>query len=100
MKYRNIVQAEFIDRVNRFVAHVKIEGRQETVHVKNTGRCRELLQKGAKVYLERSDNPNRSTAFDLVAVEKGERLINMDSQAPNKVVEEWLYTKELFPDLI
>ena len=100
MKYRNIVQAEFIDRVNRFVAHVKIEGRQETVHVKNTGRCRELLQKGAKVYLEKSDNPNRSTAFDLVAVEKGERLINMDSQAPNKVVEEWLYTKELFPDLI
>lgn len=100
MKYRNIVQAEFIDRVNRFVAHVKIGGRQETVHVKNTGRCRELLQKGAKVYLEKSDNPNRSTAFDLVAVEKGERLINMDSQAPNKVVEEWLYTKELFPDLI
>ncbi len=100
MKYRNIVPAEFIDRPNRFVAHVKIDGRQETVHVKNTGRCRELLQKGAKVYLEKSDNPSRSTAYDLVAVEKGERLVNMDSQAPNRVVEEWLYTKALFQDLI
>lgn len=100
MKYRHIVPAEFIDRPNRFVAHVIIDGRQETVHVKNTGRCRELLQKGAKVYLEKSDNPNRSTAYDLVAVEKGERLINMDSQAPNRVVEEWLYTKALFPDLL
>ncbi|MBO5486525.1 MAG: A/G-specific adenine glycosylase, partial [Eubacterium sp.] len=77
-----------------------VEGREETVHVKNTGRCRELLNKGAVVYLEKSDNPTRSTAYDLVAVNKGERLINMDSQAPNKAVGEWLITKELFPDLV
>lgn len=89
-----------MERPNRFIAHVMLEGKQETVHVKNTGRCRELLQKGVTVYLEKSNNPNRSTAYDLVAVEKGKRLINMDSQAPNKVVEEWLYTKAFFPDLI
>ena len=112
MKYQHIVQAEFIDRPNRFIAHVKLarnapraeavvrEAEIVTVHVKNTGRCRELLIPGATVYLEKSTNPNRSTAYDLVAVEKGKRLINMDSQAPNKVVEEWLWKKELFPDLI
>lgn len=100
MKYQNIVSAEFIDRPNRFIAHVRIAGKEETVHVKNTGRCRELLTKGATVYLEKSDNPHRSTAYDLVAVEKGERMINMDSQAPNKAVGEWLLKKELFPDLI
>ncbi len=100
MKYKHIVQGEFVERPNRFIAYVNVDGQQETVHVKNTGRCRELLVKGAKVYLEKSDNPKRSTAYDLVAVKKGERMINMDSQAPNKVVEEWLYTKELFPDLI
>lgn len=99
MNYRNIVPAEFIERPNRFIAHVEVEGRRETVHVKNTGRCRELLIPGARVYLEKSDNPERSTAYDLVAVEKGERLINMDSQAPNKVMEEWLHTRELFPGL-
>ncbi len=100
MKYQHIVQAEFIDRPNRFIAHVLLEGREETVHVKNTGRCRELLNKGAEVYLEKSDNPTRSTAYDLIAVKKGERLINMDSQAPNKAVGEWLLTKELFPGLV
>lgn len=100
MKYQHIVQAEFVDRPNRFIAHVRLDGREETVHVKNTGRCRELLQPAVTVYLEKSANPNRSTAYDLVAVEKGERMINMDSQAPNKVVEEWLMTKVLFPDLI
>lgn len=100
MKYQHIVQAEFIDRPNRFIAHVLLEGREETVHVKNTGRCRELLNKGAVVYLEKSDNPTRSTAYDLIAVKKGERLINMDSQAPNKAVGEWLLTKELFPGLV
>lgn len=71
----------------------------ETVHVKNTGRCRELLQRGARVYLERSDNPVRRTAYDLVAVEKGTRLINMDSQAPNKAAEEWLRSGALLPDI-
>ncbi|MBQ2802500.1 MAG: DNA/RNA nuclease SfsA, partial [Lachnospiraceae bacterium] len=100
MKYQHIVQAEFIDRPNRFIARVKINGREETVHVKNTGRCKELLIRGAVVYLEKSNNPKRATLYDLVSVEKGKRLINMDSQAPNKVVEEWLWKKELFPDLI
>ena len=100
MKYQHIVQAEFMDRPNRFVAHVQVNGQEETVHVKNTGRCKELLTKGATVYLEKSENPNRSTAYDLVAVEKGKRMINMDSQAPNRVVGEWLLKRELFPDLI
>lgn len=99
MNYRHIVQGEFLERPNRFIAYVSIHGRREKVHVKNTGRCKELLQKGVTVYLEKSENPNRRTAYDLVAVEKGSRLINIDSQAPNKVVEEWLYTKALFPDL-
>ncbi len=100
MKYQHIVQAEFVERPNRFIAYVDIEGKREKVHVKNTGRCKELLVKGAKVYLEKSDNPNRSTAYDLVAVEKGNRLVNIDSQAPNKVVEEWLWTRQLFPNLV
>lgn len=100
MKYRHIVPGAFVERPNRFVAYVDIAEKREKVHVKNTGRCKELLTEGARVYLEKSSNPNRSTAYDLVAVEKGNRMINMDSQAPNKVVEEWLLTKELFPDLI
>lgn len=100
MKYQHIVQAGFIERPNRFVAYVDIEGTREKVHVKNTGRCKELLTKGARVYLEKSDNPNRSTAYDLIAVEKGKRIVNMDSQAPNKVVGEWLLTGELFQDLV
>ena len=99
MEYRHIVQAEFIERPNRFIAYVNVDGKREKVHVKNTGRCRELLVKGTPVYLEKSDNHNRSTAYDLVAVQKGGRLINMDSQAPNKVIGEWLLTKALFPDL-
>ena len=100
MKYQHIVQAAFLERPNRFIAYVDIDGQQEKVHVKNTGRCKELLTKGATVYLEKSDNPNRSTVYDLVAVEKEKRFINMDSQAPNKVVGEWLLTKELFNDLV
>ena len=99
MKYQTIVQAEFIERINRFVAYVKYAGRTEKVHVKNTGRCRELLVPGARVWLEKSSNPNRATAYDLVTVEKEGRLVNIDSQAPNKVVGEWLLKKELFPDL-
>ncbi len=100
MKYQHIVQAEFVERPNRFIAYVNVQGKREKVHVKNTGRCRELLVKGAKVYMEKSDNPNRSTEYDLVAVEKGSRMVNMDSQAPNKVVGEWLLQKELFPNLV
>ena len=93
MQYREIVEGKFIDRSNRFIAHVEIGGVREVVHVKNTGRCRELLLPGVSVRLEVSDNPNRKTKYDLVMVHK-ESLgwINMDSQAPNKVVQEWLET--------
>ncbi|MCF0135965.1 MAG: DNA/RNA nuclease SfsA [Lachnospiraceae bacterium] len=91
MRYHNIRHALFLDRPNRFIAHVMLEGNMETVHVKNTGRCRELLLPGAKVLLEGSDNPNRSTRFDLVTVWKeGLGWVNIDSQAPNKIALEWL----------
>ena len=91
MVYKNIVAGRFVDRPNRFIAHVEINGVVETVHVKNTGRCRELLLPGVKVILEIADNPQRKTKYDLIAVYKhGFGLINMDSQAPNKVVAEWL----------
>ncbi len=100
MQYDHIIQARFLERPNRFIARVELDGRTETVHVKNTGRCRELLTKGALVYLEKSDKAGRATAYDLVAVEKGKRLINMDSQAPNRAVGEWLPGGELFPGLV
>ena len=90
MTYEHIVEGVFRARPNRFVAQAEIEGRLETVHVKNTGRCKELLVPGAKVYLDKTGNPNRATQYDLVAVRKGERLINMDSQAPNKAFLEHL----------
>lgn len=90
MEYKNIIKAQFVDRPNRFIAHCVVDGRQETVHVKNTGRCKELLTDNATVYLEKSNNPNRKTMFDLVAVEKGSMLVNMDSQSPNQAAYEWL----------
>jgi len=91
MRYQKIVPGTFCSRPNRFVAMVQPQGEPlQAVHVKNTGRCRELLQPGARVYLEQSANPDRKTKYSLVAVEKGERLINMDSQAPNKAAGEWL----------
>ena len=90
MKYSDIYQGRFIERPNRFIAHVEIDGIKETVHVKNTGRCRELLRRGAAVYVQDSRKPERKTRWDLIAVEKGDRLINMDSQVPNKIVKEWL----------
>lgn len=90
MYYHNMVEGEFLARPNRFLAHVKIQGNVEVCHVKNTGRCRELLPAGAKVWCQEHDNPNRKTKFDLITVRKGTRLINMDSQAPNKVAGEWL----------
>lgn len=90
MEYSNMVPGVFLDRPNRFIAHVEIDGAVETVHVKNTGRCRELLPKGARVYCQRSDNPARKTKYDLISVEKNGRLINMDSQAPNAAAGEWL----------
>lgn len=99
MHYNKIVEGRFLERPNRFIARVKLKGQTETVHVKNTGRCRELLVPDAKVYLEKSGNPDRSTAYDLVAVEKAGRIVNMDSQAPNKAVEEWLRKGGLFPDV-
>lgn len=99
MKYENIYKGQFLSRPNRFIAYVDIEGKTEKVHVKNTGRCRELLTDHAEVYLEKSDNSKRNTAFDLVAVKKGHRIINMDSQAPNKAVEEWLKQGGLFDDV-
>lgn len=104
MKYSKIVEGTFVDRPNRFIAHVNIEGTTETVHVKNTGRCKELLLPGAKVILEDfRDRTDRKTKFDLVAVyktypeqpQKKPLLINMDSQAPNKVVQEWLLKQNL-----
>jgi sugar fermentation stimulation protein A len=104
MKYGKIVKGKFISRPNRFIAHVEIEGKKTVVHVKNTGRCRELLISGASVYLEKSTNPERKTPYDLVTVEKktprGNFLVNMDSQAPNKIAGEWILgNKERFPEV-
>ena len=90
MNYKNMVSGIFLSRPNRFIAHIEIDGQTEICHVKNTGRCRELLPVGAKVWCQKSGNPNRKTKYDLIAVEKGDRLINMDSQAPNAAVGEWL----------
>ena len=90
MHYPNMTPGHFLSRPNRFIAHVEINGQEEIVHVKNTGRCRELLQPGAQVWCQKSSNPNRKTKFDLITVRKGDRLINMDSQAPNLAAGEWL----------
>lgn len=89
MQYGQVREGRFLSRPNRFIAHVAIDGAETVVHVKNTGRCRELLVPGATVYVERSANPQRKTAYDLIAVEKGGRLINMDAQAPNRVFREF-----------
>ena len=90
MRYENMVPGVFLARPNRFIAHVEIEGQEQIVHVKNTGRCRELLPAGAKVWCQHWDNPSRKTKYDLILVQKGERLICMDSQAPNAAAKEWL----------
>ncbi|MCR4567421.1 MAG: DNA/RNA nuclease SfsA [Pseudobutyrivibrio sp.] len=90
MKYKDIVKAKFVSRPNRFIALVEIDGQEVIVHVKNTGRCKELLLPGATVYLEKASNPNRKTPYDLVAVDAAVGLVNIDSQAPNVVVKEWL----------
>ena len=99
MKYNKTVKAEFIERPNRFVAKVNLEGKEIYCHVKNTGRCRELLVPGATVWLEDSENPGRKYRYSLVTVQKGERLVNMDSQAPNKAVYEWLKRGGLFENI-
>ena len=90
MRYENMVPGVFLARPNRFIAHVEIEGQEQIVHVKNTGRCRELLPAGAQVWCQHWDNPNRKTKYDLIFVQKGEKLICMDSQAPNAAAKEWL----------
>ncbi|MBQ8769336.1 MAG: DNA/RNA nuclease SfsA [Oscillospiraceae bacterium] len=90
MKYENMVRGTFLARPNRFIAHIEIDGKEEICHVKNTGRCRELLTPGATVWCQKSDNPARKTKYDLICVQKGSLLINMDSQAPNIAAREWL----------
>lgn len=99
MQYQQIEQAVFLSRPNRFIAYVERGGEQVICHVKNTGRCRELLVPGCTVYLERAENPARKTAYDLVAVDKGGRLINMDAQAPNQVFYEWAAAGKFLPQL-
>ena len=100
MQYANMQKARFLSRPNRFIAHVEIDGREEIAHVKNTGRCKELLVPGATVYVQHHDDPKRKTKYSLIAVEKGALLINMDSQAPNKVVQEWLLAQEPFGKIV
>lgn len=97
MKYSNIIKGKFKSRPNRFIAVVEINGSDEICHVKNTGRCKELLKENAVVYLNKSDSPNRKTKYDLIAVQKGDRLVNIDSQAVNSVCIEYL--PELFNDI-
>lgn len=97
MRYENMVCGTFLARPNRFIAHIEIGGVTEVCHVKNTGRCRELLPAGAKVWCQRSDKPNRKTKYDLITVQKGQRLINMDSLAPNLAAREWLLCGGLGP---
>ena len=96
MKYENVCKGYFIDRPNRFIAHVELDGEIQTVHVKNTGRCAELLKPGAEVYLQDSGNPARKTKYDLIGVKKGNRQINMDSQVTNTVVKSGLKKENSF----
>ncbi len=99
MKYQQIVKGRFLERPNRFIAHVEVDGERTICHVKNTGRCRELLIPNATVILAKGENPNRKTEYDLIAVYKGDRLINLDSQAPNAVFGEWIRKSGYFPSL-
>ncbi len=99
MKYERIMEGTFLERPNRFIAYADLAGRTETIHVKNTGRCAELLIPGASIYVQESDNPARKTKWDLIGVEKGARMINMDSQVPNKVVQEWVEAGNLAKDI-
>ena len=90
MEYANMRQGKFLARPNRFIAHVEMDGNTQICHVKNTGRCKELLIPGCTVWCQESDKPERKTKYDLITVQKGDRLINMDSQAPNVAAREWL----------
>ena len=99
MQYDNILPAVFISRPNRFIAEIEIDGKPEICHVKNTGRCKELLTEGARLYVQKSDKPERKTKYDLISVIKGDLLINMDSQAPNKVFGEWVSNGNFIKDV-
>jgi sugar fermentation stimulation protein A len=99
MKYKDIKRAKFLSRPNRFIAHIEVEGRPEVCHVKNTGRCHELLIPGADIVIQEVKHPQRKTNYDIIAVYKGQRLINIDSQVPNKVFREWLSESLLFQDI-
>lgn len=99
MNYDNILEGKFISRPNRFIAHIEINGKVEICHVKNTGRCKELLTPNAIVFVEENNNPNRKTKFSLIGVIKGKRMINMDSQVTNKVVHEWILKGNLITEV-
>ena len=99
MKYERISKGTFLERPNRFIAYAELAGKTEVIHVKNTGRCAELLIPGASIYVQESDNPARKTKWDLIGVEKGSRMINMDSQVPNLVVKEWIESGHLTSDI-
>ena len=99
MIYNNINTAKFLSRPNRFIAHIELDGHKEICHVKNTGRCKELLTENATVFVQEADNPNRKTGYDLIGVIKGDRMINMDSQIPNKVFSEWVQSSGFFENI-
>lgn len=99
MIYHNIKKAKFINRPNRFIANIELNGNTEICHVKNTGRCKELLTDNAEIYVQEFNNPSRRTKYDLISVYKGDRLINMDSQVPNKVFHEWVKDAGLFENI-
>ncbi len=99
MRYPKVRTGTFLSRPNRFIAHVEIDGEEAVCHVKNTGRCRELLVPGARVYLAAAESSARKTKYDLIAVEKGDKLINMDAQAPNRVFAEWAAGSGLWPSV-
>lgn len=100
MKYNNILKGKFISRPNRFIAHIEINNEIEICHVKNTGRCKELLTPNAEVFVQKNDNPKRKTKFSLIGVKKNNRMINMDSQVTNKVVHEWILRGGLFKNIV
>ena len=99
MIYKNVKQGIFHERPNRFIAIVEIDGKLVECHVKNTGRCKELLIPGVTVYIQEASNPNRKTKYDLISVKKGNRIINIDSQVPNKVVYDWILEGNYFKDI-
>ncbi|MEA4925879.1 MAG: DNA/RNA nuclease SfsA [Syntrophomonadaceae bacterium] len=99
MHYENIKKAKFLSRPNRFIAHIEIDGRQEVCHVKNTGRCKELLTHNAPIFVQEVEAANRKTKYDLIAVRKGEGLVNIDSQAPNKIFYEWVVSGSFFDNI-